>query len=183
MMRGFRFFPSFRAKAILLAVTICILYGFGAATVVLLNAQVRAADQHIWKVYTNVRFQYSICYPQDLLIPQGEAENSDGQRFLAKDGAKLIVFGQNNALNEPLKDVLADTTSRLTGASGKVTYTALKPDWFVVSGQNGQSVFYAKTLFAHEQFKSFELTYDSGASTVYKPVISRLAGCFVNTSR
>jgi len=167
-----------------LALAACILFGSGAGSVVLLNAQAPAAGHHIWKVYTNVRFQYSICYPQDLLVPQGEAENSDGQKFLAKDGAaKLIVFGQNNALNKPLKDALEDTASRLAGESGKVTHKALKSDWFVVSGRNGQSVFYAKTLYAHEQFKSFELTYESGASTVYKPVITRLAGCFVNTGR
>jgi len=158
-------------------------FGICAGSLIPLNALVAAADGHAWKVYTNVRFQYSICYPQDLLVPQDEAENSDGRKFLAKDGAQLIVFGRNNALNESLKDALGDAASRLAGPSGKVTYSAIKPDWFAVSGRNGHSVFYAKTLYAHEQFKSFELTYDSGASALYKPVISRLAGCFVNTGR
>ncbi len=183
MSRFFKPAASFQANAILSALATSIIFGFGAASVVLLNAQLPAADHHTWKVYTNVRFQYSICYPQDLLVPQGEAENSDGQKFLAKDGAKLIVFGQNNALNEPLKDALEDTASRLAGVSGKVTYKAIKSDWFVVSGQTGQSVFYAKMLYARKEFKSFELTYDSSASAVYKPVITRLAGCFVNTGR
>jgi hypothetical protein len=48
-------------------------------------------DRHTWKTYTNVTFQYHICYPADLLVPQGEPDNSDGQRFLAHDGAELIV--------------------------------------------------------------------------------------------
>jgi hypothetical protein len=161
----------------------CTVFGFGAASVVPVNGQGPAADHHIWKTYTNVRFQYSICYPQDLLVPQGETENSDGQMFLAKDGAKLTVFGQNNALNESLKAALEDTASRMAGPSGKVAYKAIKPHWFVVSGRNGQSVFYAKTLYANEQFKSFELTYDNGASATYKPVINRFAGCFLNTRR
>jgi hypothetical protein len=171
----------FRTKAILPALAICIAFGFGAVSLVLLNAQAPAADRHTWKVYANVRFQYSICYPQDLLVPQGEAENSDGQKFLAKDGAKLLVFARNNALHETLKDALEDTRSRLTGASGKVTYKVIRPDWFVVSGENGKSVFYAKSLYAHDQFKSLELTYDSDASAVYKSVVTRLAGCFANT--
>jgi hypothetical protein len=157
--------------------------GFSVGRVVLLNAQAPQTDRHTWKVYTNVRFRYSICYAQDLLVPQGEAENADGQKFLSKDGATLIVFGQNNALNQSLKDALEQTASRLAGASGKVTYKVIKPDWFVVSGNNKQSVFYAKTLYADEQFKSFELTYDGSASSVYKPVITRLAACFVNTER
>jgi len=181
MRRCFKFVASIRTKAIfpLLAALIA----FGAYRVVQLDAQAPAADRHTWKVYTNVRFQYSICYPQDLLVPQGEAENSDGQKFLAKDGATLVVYGSNNALKDSLKDVIEDTASRLAGRSGKVTYKVVKPDWFVVSGLNGRSIFYAKTLYAHEQFKSFELTYDNSASTVYKPVVTRLASCFVNTSR
>jgi hypothetical protein len=173
----------FRAKAIFPVLAACIALGFSAGSVVLVNGQAPLPDHHTWKVYTNVRFQYSICYPQDLLVPQGEPENADGQKFLAKDGARLIVFGRNNALNESLKDVLDETASGLAGASGKVTYKVIKPDWFVISGKNRQSVFYAKTLYSHEQFKSFELTYDSSASTFYKPVISRLAACFVNTER
>jgi hypothetical protein len=183
MPQRFKAVPSLRTKAILPVLAACIAFGFGADGVFPLNAQAPATGQHTWKVYTNVRFQYSICYPQDLLVPQGEAENSDGQKFVAKDGAKLIVFGQNNALNESLKDALEDTASRLAGASGKVTYKAIKPEWFVASGENGLSIFYAKTLYARGQFKSFELTYGSTASTVYKPVITRLAGCFLNTGR
>lgn len=159
----------------------CAVCGF--AGLIPLAAQEPAASHHVWKVYTNVRFQYSICYPADLLVPQGAAENSDGQTFLAKDGAKLIAYGQNNALNESLKDALDDTASRLAGKSGKVTYKAIKPGWFVVSGESGKSIFYAKTLYAHEQFKSFELTYDNAESSVYKPVVSRLARCFESTGR
>jgi hypothetical protein len=159
----------------------CVVLGFTG--VIPLAAQAPEASRHVWKIYTNVRFQYSICYPQDLLVPQGEAENSDGQKFLAMDGAKLLVFGQNNALNESVKDAIEDTSSRLAGASGKVTYQVIKPGWFVVSGQNGKSIFYAKTLYAHDQFKSFELTYNEAESSVYKPVAARLARCFENTAR
>jgi hypothetical protein len=139
-------------------------------------------DRHIWKSYTNVRFQYYICYPADLMVPQGEPDNSDGQRFLAHDGASLIVYGSNNALDESLKNTLADTGSRLAGPSGKVTYKMLKANWFVVSGQNGQTVFYSKVLYnSHDdQFKSFELTYDRSVSALYEPLIPRLAKCFTD---
>lgn len=145
------------------------------------TAQTPAAVHHNWKTYTNVRFQYSVCYPDDLLVPQGEAENSDGQTFLAKDGAKLVVFGRNNALNQSLKEAFEDTASRLSGSSGKVTYKLVKPSWFVVSGEKGQTVFYAKMLAADQMFKSFEITYDSKLSTTYSPVVSRLASCFVTS--
>ena len=38
-----------------------------------------------WRVNCRYRFGYLISYPSDLLIPQGEADNGDGQKFLAKD--------------------------------------------------------------------------------------------------
>jgi hypothetical protein len=144
------------------------------------DVQMRQIDPHNWKSYTNVRFQYHICYPADLLVPQGEPDNSDGQKFLAHDGAQLIVYGSNNALNESLKEMLASTASRLTGASGKVTYKALKRNWFVVSGENEGTIFYSKVLYSHGQFKSFELTYDRSAGALYGPVIAHLVKCFTD---
>lgn len=180
MPRWFGLNAVYPAKVIAMVLLVCCALDLGVGGSGLLWAQKTAPDHHSWKFYANVRFNYGVCYPEDLLVPQGEAPNGDGQKFLAKDGANLVVYGQNNALNEPLKDALEDTASRLAGKSGKVTYKVIKPTWFVVSGQNGQKVFYAKTLYSHEQFKSFELVYDSSASAIYEPVVRRLNTCFTN---
>jgi len=119
---------------------------------------------------------------------------------LAKDGAQLIVtpdsgrslrspatsargFGQNNALGKSLRAVSVSTVARLAGASGTVTYKVLKPHWFVVSGKNGQTVFYAKTFYSSDQFKSFELTYNRSAAAIYEPLIARLNTCFSDLAR
>lgn len=143
----------------------------------------RGAGHHLWKTYTNVRFQYAICYPEDLLQPQGESANDDGEKFLAKDGAQLIVYGRNNALDDTLKHTLGETASRLAGASGKVTYKVLRSNWFVVSGRNRQAIFYAKTFYSHDQFKSFELTYGRADAGSYDPLIGHLASCFADLAR
>ena len=144
----------------------------------------RTADQHGWMTYVNVRFQYSICYPQDLLVPQGEAANSDGQRFLSsKDNVELAVYGGNNALDQTLRQRLSETASRLVGSSGKVTYKAQKANWFVVSGQSGQTIFYVKTILNRDQFKTFELTYDRAAAALYDPLVARFVACFTDLAR
>jgi hypothetical protein len=147
-----------------------------------LPAQNQSNGIHSWKTYTNVRFQYSTCYPQDLLVPQGEADNSDGQAFLAKDGAKLLVYGRNNDLKQTTKEVSEETASRLKGSSGKVTHQTIRPRSFVVSGVNKGNTFYEKTVYDRGQFKSFEITYDSSLSAVYGPVIQKLSACFTSTS-
>jgi hypothetical protein len=169
----------------LLCATIGILFVIAAPAFVprRMGAQEAAGEQHAWKTYTNVRFQYSICYPEDLLSPQGEAENSDGQKFIGRDGAQLIVFGSNNALNQSLKERLSETSARLAGRSGKVTYQAVKPKWFVVSGVNGPAIFYAKVFFSREQFKSFELSYSPSSAAIYKPLMAKLAGCFTDLAQ
>src|SRR5262249_42146131 len=78
-------------------------------------------DRHNWTRYVNVRFQYAICYPQDLFVPQGEPANSDCQRFLSnKDSAELAVYGGNNALDQTLSERLFDTANRFADFSGKV---------------------------------------------------------------
>jgi hypothetical protein len=158
----------------------------GLATIGLIGAAAAqpTTDRHNWMRYVNVRFQYAICYPRDLLVPQGESDNSDGQKFLSsKDSGQLAVYGTNNAPDETLGQRLSDMASRLAGSSGKVTYKVQKASWFVVSGQNGESVFYAKTFLNRDQFKSFELTYDRSAALLYDSLVSRLASCFTDLAR
>lgn len=50
---------------------------------VLLSIAVLTAGQirYNYRTYHNSRFDYSISYPADILIPQGEAINGDGQKF------------------------------------------------------------------------------------------------------
>jgi hypothetical protein len=164
---------------ILLAATIlCAIGAFFACRPGPSAAAASVSDDSNWATYANSRFAYSICYPKNLLEPQGESPNGDGQKFLAKDGAQLLVYGSNNALNESINDVFNRTASRLAGASGKVSYKAVKPAWFVLSGQHDSTIFYAKTLYTKDLILSFELTYDSSQSAVYNPVAAKLASCF-----
>ncbi|HEY8964187.1 MAG TPA: hypothetical protein VIN59_06985 [Alphaproteobacteria bacterium] len=130
-----------------------------------------AQGTHLWQDYTNVRYAYSICYPADLLIPQGEADNSDGQAFIAKDGAKLIVYASYNAAEKTLGDALNDV-------SGDLSYRRLANDWFAASGTQDGKIFYTKTMFNDGQFTSFKLTYDQAQADVYNPLIKKLLGCF-----
>ena len=59
--------------------------------------------QITYKKYTNARFGYEISYPENLLLPQGEADNDDGQRFLSPDKqVEMLVWGSNNALGETI---------------------------------------------------------------------------------
>ncbi|MGA2252171.1 hypothetical protein [Terracidiphilus sp.] len=165
-------------RIILATAVLCAIGAFFACRPSPSAAAASVPDDSNWATYGNSRFAYSICYPKNLLDPQGESPNGDGQKFLAKDGAQLLVYGSNNALNESVNDIFNRTASRLAGASGKVTYKAVKPAWFVLSGQHDSTIFYAKTLYAKDLIVSFEFTYNSAQSNVYNPVAAKLASCF-----
>ena len=138
------------------------------------SAHQSADGDHVWKLYTNVRFEYAICYPEDLLVPQGKSANSDGQKFLAKDGAELLVFGQNNALDQSLKEALADTQSRLASPPGKMTYKALTQADSPSRDKTPRRSSTRGPGDSHEQYKSIELNFNKSAAAIYKPLIDRL---------
>ena len=131
-----------------------------------------------WGNYTNTRFQYTIRYPRDLLIPQGESDSGDGQRFLGRDGATLTVWGRHNTRGQTLAQFETDTVSRLAGDSGTATCRRRHPTWFVVSGITDDEIFYAKTLLVVDIQKSFEFTYPREKADVYSAVTASIASRF-----
>ena len=133
--------------------------------------------QPTWKDYVNVRFQYSICYPDNLLKAQPEAENSDGRPFVGNGGAKLLVYG-SEALRQTIVGSEAETSEDLKGSAGRVTYEKHTATWYVLSGTSGNTIFYAKTIKSHDQFKSFRFTYPAASASTYNPIAAHLSQCF-----
>ena len=131
-----------------------------------------------WGNYTNARFQYTIRYPRDLLIPQGESDIGNGQRFLGHDGATLAVWGGYNTLGQSLAQFETDSVSRLAGNNGTTTCRRRQPTLFVVSGVTDEKIFYAKTLLVGDIQKSLEFTYPREQADVYSAVTARIASGF-----
>jgi hypothetical protein len=128
-----------------------------------------------YDTYSNARFAYSISYPGKILIPQGEAENGDGQTFRSSDGhAEMRVFGRYNAMNETLRSAFA---SAQEGKS--VTYKLLKGNFYVVSGHHDGKIFYEKTLLKGDTFKTFMIEYDESEASTYDSITARIVRSFV----
>jgi hypothetical protein len=162
------------------AILLCILAaGYGLTFYSVAGAR---SPQDKYSTYTNGRFSYSISYPAGLLVPQGEADNGDGQKFLSRDGrAEMIVYGSNNALDQSLRDLYEE---QLHGDDGvgrtekTVTYKVLRSDWFVVSGYEGGRIFYQKTIYRGGAFKTFRIEYDKPLAGVFDNVTKRVAASF-----
>src|SRR5258708_17400974 len=113
------------------------------------------SPQPTCKTYSNARFKYSISYPANLLIPQGESDNGDGQVFRASDGsAEMRVYGRHNVNNETLRALLSQV-SREWGDG--VTYKVIVQDWFVVAALVNGKIHYQNTMLRRRVFKRFEM--------------------------
>ena len=158
-----------RNKVLIFAITLFVL---AAAQPTALSA-----PGHRYKTYANARFDYSISYPADLLIPQGEADNGDGQAFRSHDSrAEMRVWGQNNFNNETLRDSFTKTLNEW-GAG--LRYKVIKNDWFVVSALVNGRVHYQKTFSHRGVFKTFLIEYDATGRATYDPIAARVSKSFV----
>lgn len=146
---------------------------FSISVAVLIFA-VAAFAQNAYKTYSNARFDYSISYPADLLKPQGEAANGDGQVFTS-DAAEMRVFGSNMLLRETLKKEF-DAVVKERGAS--VVYKTSKKNFFVVSGAANGKIFYQKTMAKGGAFITFLIEYDEARRGVYDKAVAQMVKSF-----
>lgn len=152
-----------------------LLVGAGA----LLFASREALAQAGYRRYHNARFGYSISYPVKILIPQGEAANGDGQKFLSKDGrTEMLVYGSHNVLDQSLPQVYQKEISGTEHPNRLVTYHVLRADWFVVSGIEDDRIFYQKTLLRRGVFKTFRIEYDKRQKGTFDSITATIGRSF-----
>jgi hypothetical protein len=139
-----------------------------------------ASKKHTWKTYTNVRFEYSVCYPSDVLVPQGEAENGDGQKFVTTDSrTEVLVYGSNNALNQLIDELYSDTIRSAEKKGIHVSYKLLRNDRFAISGEGKGKVLYEKVVLSHDVFKALRLEYPAELKSDFNSIVSGMSACFL----
>ncbi|WAX92978.1 hypothetical protein N7E70_014810 [Aminobacter sp. NyZ550] len=123
-------------------------------------------------IYTNARFGTSVTFPHEIFVSKAEPpENGDGMTFLAADGASLAIYGSNNAL-EQMPRQLADMSSE----GVEVTYRKLGKDWIVLSGHDGNDIFYHRLEFGRGGvIHAFLLKYPVSSKAKYDPLVSAIA--------
>jgi hypothetical protein len=136
--------------------------------------------RHEYRTYHNARFDYSISYPANLLIPRGQSVNADGQRFSSRDGrTELLVYGSYNSLDQTLREVFEQESSRTTEHPNRdVTYKVLRNNWFVVSGSENGRIFYQKTMLRNSTFKTFRIEYDKNEKQTFDSITAFIARSF-----
>jgi hypothetical protein len=132
-----------------------------------------------YDTYSNARFKYTIAYPAGILIPQGEADNGDGQKFQSRDGsAVMIVYGRYATEDETLEKAYRNALGGERGGSPRIVYKLIKRDFYVVSGAAGGKIFYEKTFLKDGVFKTFRIEYPESEKSRYDSVVSQISRSF-----
>jgi len=134
-----------------------------------------------YKSYYNPRFEFSVAYPSNILIPGPPAWNGAGRIFRSTEGAtEMRVFGGYNALFQTLSGVY----KRECAVRGrKITYKAFNGNWFVISGYEGQNVFYLKQILKNDELKNeifltLTIEYPKSKKNILDPVTAIIAKSF-----
>ena len=153
---------------------------------ILLSFSVTSYSKVTWNIYSNVRFGYDIEYP-DILLPQEESQNGDGRQFVSSDEKSVLtVYGAFNTLDVSVEHMYSSTIDEYKKEGKKILYRVIDKNWFVLSGYDGDKVFYRKTMRQH-QLKddididiTFIMTYPKSQKSTFDKITEKIAGsiCF-----
>lgn len=127
--------------------------------------------------YRNDRFGTQVTFPVEAFaaLAAGPA-NGDGQTFLSRDGASLVVSGASAPRDAPVADLLALRERVRREGGGTVTYSATGTDWFVLSGYEGDAVYYERHEVGREAvIHSLVLRYPESVRERYDPLVKPIA--------
>lgn len=129
-----------------------------------------AFSQSEYTTYGNARFGYTISYPISL-IPQGEADNGDGQVF-KNDDAELRVYGSNLLLNDTLRK---EYNAILKTKGKKISYKTFGKDFFAISGTENGKTFYQKTVKNSDgSFITIQFEYKISKRSIYDKATAKI---------
>lgn len=131
--------------------------------------------------YFNARYQFEVKYPRDLLKPNPPPADNDGRSFDSPDKkTKMIVAGGYNAMEWSWKENFEKTLEEFKDA--KITYKIFKKDLFVISGYQGDKIFYCKELRVIEDgmevFLEFDIEYPQKDKGMWNDIVTACVNSF-----
>ena len=128
-----------------------------------------------YKLYTNVRYQYSIMYPNNLTVIN-DPDNGDGRKFKSMDGeVELSIYGSNNISNKTVNSMYYSAIK-----DSNLPYKKQSGNWYVISYIEGDKVVYEKTAVGKGSINTFIFKYPINQKDRYSKVVEQLNKSFKN---
>lgn len=132
-----------------------------------------------YTLYRNDRYGTFISYPGVYFIAQPAPANGDGRSFVSVDGAaRFYTFSQFNAM-AMTPDELAEQDKSL-GGYDSVTYERISDGWYVLSGRQGDAIFYRRAIVDGPDglLRVFEISYPAARKAEFDAVVAHMAHSF-----
>ena len=124
-----------------------------------------------YSTYCNSRFGYCVGYPEGILYPQPERDNSDGTAFKNKSGQNILtVYGVFDGVGKSLSTLFKEDISEFKSTNKTLTYKRLGKSFFVLSGYNKSKIFYQKTILRGGVTANAVMVYDRKDKALYDQV-------------
>jgi hypothetical protein len=146
------------------------------------------AQTTTWQSYCNERFGFCLKYPAQWLLEEPPV-NGDGQVWRSQDGSiELRAYGYL-FFADGYPEFFPNAVLTLGGLyryersnSKNLSLSLLRPNFFVLSGSVGQTIYYRKTITVDAKdavFATFMLTYPKSKKTELDGIVTTIANSFV----
>lgn len=131
--------------------------------------------------FTNEQLGYSITYPKDILILDESTVNSEQQIFKPVEGkAELRIYSDKRvdksgtpiAFNAAYEQDIADKSGR------QIAHSSLSPNYYVISGLDGDLLYYQKTIFSKGALVTAVLKYPKEERDIFNAMLNPLFNSF-----
>jgi len=132
-----------------------------------------------WTTHTIERFGGTIDYPGQVFAPVPQDAEDGDQVFVSTDDEARLAVG--SWLNEGGFSPGELKNNLLRGArEASLTYEPGGKTWFVLSGYEGDDIYYQKIMFScgGSVVTAFGLTYPTARRARYDPVVERMEDSF-----
>jgi hypothetical protein len=127
-------------------------------------------------VYRNERFGFELKYPSAVFAPGEAPDGGQGMVFTSRDGAaRLLVSAGQNETGETLRSYRRFVLSK-SYPEARIEYAPVRGSWFVLSGTNGDTMFYERITFrcGGKTIYGWQMTYPAAERAIYDPIVEAI---------
>jgi Putative peptidoglycan binding domain len=128
-----------------------------------------------WKIVTDPVSGARLGIPTKL-APQ-QTSDANGSRWSSADGSVQVQLSRRKEAN-PTTAALADR-EKAEPPGRTVGYTVVKPDFFVLSGQQDQKKFYIRGTFKGDEVRILTILYDQAIESTVAPIVIAMSSAFI----
>ncbi len=127
-----------------------------------------------WKIVTEAGTGARLGVPAKL-VPQ-QSSDASGAKWSSTTGTIQIQLARRKQA-DPTTAKLAEQEKK-EPAGRKVEYTAVKPDFFVLSGVQGLKKFYVRGQYKGDEVRILTILYDQATEGTMEPVVIAMSSAF-----